>query len=223
MILDISGLGTEDKILTIMPNFDDYNVSIIPQGTFVSFTGTGIKGYSFNDKGRRKITCSFTFTNRKDLNDFLDFWQDRKGALKRFWVPCWFNEFRLVDFIENNSSEAKISFVDLYSRYDEHLRVFLFLYKGDWSTSKLIVRKINEIFLDPDEKVEILYFDTVINERIYPQDVTIFGRVLLVRFGEEGIELQCDFAKAKERPNELHVKASCSFIELPSEYKEIEY
>jgi len=218
MITDITGLGTENTILTLIPNFDDYTVEILPQGLVLSFAGTFDIGYPFEDKGRRRISCSFTFTNRKELNDFIDFWYDRKGALKRFWIPCWFNEFKLVEPIEKSSSEAKVYLTNLALRNDEHLRVFLFIYKGDLSESELIVRKITDIVVDTENKIETLYFDNVVNRKIYPQEVTIFGRVLLVRFGETGIELQCFFA----RTNELHVKVSCNFLELPSEYEEIE-
>jgi len=218
MITNITGLGTENTILTLIPNFDDYTVEILPQGLVLSFAGTLDIGYPFEDKGRRRISCSFTFTNRKELNDFIDFWYDRKGALKRFWIPCWFNEFKLVEPIEKNSSEAKVYLTNLALRNDEHLRVFLFIYKGDLSESELIVRKINDIVVDTIHKTETLYFDSVLNRKVYPQEVTIFGRVLLVRFSENGIELRCFFTKA----NELYVRASCSFLELPSEYEEIE-
>lgn len=216
---DISGLGLENTILLTFPDYDGYSIEVLPTGTFIGFSYTKELGYQFGYYGKRKITCSFTFTTRKELNSFLDFWFDRQASLKRFWLPCWYNEFELAKDILADDSSIFIKNIGLRYRNDGHIRIFLCISKGDWSNPIIIIRKATDIYLDSENNSrEIILLDSSIPFNVSVDSVTVFGRCILVRFIENSLRLQWIIAREKE----CFVKTTCSFIELPCEYAEIE-
>lgn len=208
----ITGLGSETTILLKNPLLNNYRVEYIPTGTFVSFSSTLISGYRFGIKGKRKINASFDFKNRTELNDFLNFWKDRKGSFKRFWVPCWQSEFEVVDTVYASDSYIKIANCNLKNRDDGHLRIFIITKNED-----LIIRKITQIDVI-DATTERIVLDTVVPIGFSPNDVAIFGRVLLVRFADNNLEVSFSFADG----DNVYATTNVSFIELPHEYEEIE-
>lgn len=208
----ITGLGNETAILLNAPLLEGYRIEYVPTGTMVGFTSTLISGYQFGIKGKRKITASFSFKSRTELNEFINFWKDRKGSFKRFWIPCWQSEFEVVETVYVSDSYIKIANCNLQNRYDGYLRVFIITKSGD-----LIIRKITQVDVI-DEAKERIVLDTVMPIGFEPDDVTMFGRVLLVRFADNNLEVSFSIADG----NDVYAITTVSFIELPHEYEEIE-
>ncbi len=213
----IFDLGNETSILLNIPDKDSYKVSLIPAGTFIAFPTTSPIGFPYGIQSIYKVECSFTFTSRQELKDFLNFFHDRKGALRKFWLPLWRNEFELAEDVLQSSANMKIRNVNLSVTHKPYLRIFMYFPKGDLSQGDIFITRVTDCQIDTtDTSKEILTLATPTPIPIKKEAPLFFSRTILVRFTEDGIKLQVTTLKEKQ----AIVKVSCSFIELPHEYLE---
>jgi|YNPMSStandDraft_2_1061718.scaffolds.fasta_scaffold02571_3 hypothetical protein len=206
----ISGLGGESTIFLTPPLLDNYKVEFVPTGTFVSFPSTKVAGYTYPIVSCRKVSASFMFTNRQEFKDFRDFYTNRKGQLYRFWLPCWKTEFELSRAVQLNDSAIFIKNVDLTSKDNTYLRIFMTTKVGD-----IIIRRATEVsYISATE--ERIVLDSPMPVALQPSDVVLFSRLLIVRFNSD---LEVKIMKADN--TEFIGTTDISFIELPHEYAEV--
>jgi hypothetical protein len=210
MAVYTSGLGGETAILLTPPLLDSYKVEFIPTGTFISFPGSKLAGYTYPIKSCRKISASFMFKNRQEFKNFRDFYVNRKGQLLRFWLPCWQNEFELTRNVNIGDGILYIKNVNQARKEDIYLRIFIATKSGD-----IVVKHVTEV-ITIDETEEKFVLDSVIPIAIQTSEVGFFGRVILARFHSD---LEVKFFKADD--TNLIATTSVSFIEVPYEYEEV--
>jgi len=219
MNINYSDLGTVTDIFDFIPDFDSFNVELIPQGIFVAFNYSAEIGYQFKSIRQYKLSGNFTLISRSEYKKFLDFWKDKKGAFKRFWIPTWVNKFKVVEPIGASDIVIKIENVEFNKIYNGHNRIFIFVSKGDLSESDLYIRKVTNVEVDENNmNVEKLYIDQYIGTDLLSEQITLCGEFILARFTQEGVSFQYYFTKEKD----FYAVAQCSFIELPYEYSEID-
>lgn len=206
----ISGLGNVTSILLARPERKNIKIEHIPMSVVIGFAGTKQFCYRIGT-GRRKISESFVFLTRAELKSFVDFFSLQQGFLKKFWVPCWLNEFKLTRKtlpLDKNIYIKNIEFTKNFSGFE---RIYLLLKGNDF-----IVRKVeaSSVF---DSNEEILTLNEAFPYEVSPEQVVFFGRVLLVRF--QSPELTLTFRRAID--TEIYATTNVSFLELPHEYGEL--
>lgn len=217
-MLNISGLGQEPYILLYLPDFENYEFSIIPEGIFLNFSQEITKnlGYKFFSKNKRKISCSFTLTSRKDLKNFYNFYHIKKGSFKKFWLPIWFNEFKLIEnYTVIDNPIVKIEQNYIYQNDYSNLYIFLALKNGDLSLPDIYIRKVISMNLQ-NTYIELI-LNQPLNRVIKIEQILYFGRVILARFNDN-LNIKVNFVKN----NNIICNITTSFIELLDEYNEIQ-
>lgn len=210
MAVYISGLGGETAILLTPPLLDNYKVEFVPTGTFISFPATKLAGYTYPIKSCRKISASFMFKNRQEFKNFRDFYINRKGQLLRFWLPCWVTEFELNRAVVLNDPALFIKNVNLTSKDNTYLRIFIVTKAGD-----IIVRRATEVsYISATE--ERIVLDSPMPVALQPDDITLFSRLIIARFNSD-----LDVKIMKADNTEFIGTTNISFIELPHEYAEV--
>lgn len=206
----ISGLGSESTIFLTSPLLDNYKIEFVPSGTFVGFPATKVAGYTYPIVSCRKISASFMFTNRQEFKTFRDFYINRKGQLLRFWLPCWVTEFELNRAVVLNDPALFIKNVDLTSKDNTYLRIFIVTKAGD-----IIVRRATEVsYISATE--ERIVLDLPMPVALQPDDITLFSRLIIARFNSD-----LDVKIMKADNTEFIGTTNISFIELPHEYAEV--
>ncbi|MCX8029885.1 MAG: hypothetical protein N2712_07830 [Brevinematales bacterium] len=177
-------------------------------GSILNFPGTKISAYIFGN-GRRQIKASFFFKTRAEYKEFVDFYIQRKGEFSKFWVLNWINEFELTQTVTSGSILLPIKRVGFDERYTGHERIFMIVGED------LIIRKVVDAEI-VNNQVENIIVDSGVPYTIYPSSVSMFGRVLLVRFDGQ---LEMNISRADD--STLYAKTTVTMIELPYEYAEV--
>jgi hypothetical protein len=131
------------------------------------------------------VGYNFASMSKADEYQLLKFFADRKGRLERFWIPLWFNEFRLKGSIEpqivEGATEFSIEQNNFWEVFGVNIRIFIKLKNGD-----MITRRIKDVDLDSRTR---LFVNTPFNRDIGQSEIDCFGRYLLARFDQDELEL----------------------------------
>lgn len=211
MTTSITGLGSETTILLTIPTRDSMQVEFQPMGDFFGYATTKRLGYEYGMYGKRRFNLNFEFYSKKEVKDFINFYKDRKGSLKRFWIPCWYNEFELKSKYTAADIVLKIYPCEITQRNDGYMRIFI------QTKNDFFIRRITSTEYNSDSDADFLYIDTKLNIDILPTDIILFGRVILGRFDGDLI-----LTTIQVEDKSYLAKASINFVELPHEYKEME-
>lgn len=181
MVDDLQDLGAEERFI-ISPNWRDNNaVELLLNREIVAFSTTITDIFNYSELNQNKITLKFTNETKEQEHDIIDFFHDKIGRLKRFWLQGHKEEFVLsrditvtdtIIYIEDNGFD----FV-----YQGHERIYLALTNRD-----LITRKITNV---SKSGTELLLTVSAMDRNIAKEDVGIFGRIFLVRFNKDVLEI----------------------------------
>jgi len=130
----------------------------------------------------------------------LDFFFRHMGRLKKFWLPVQSQYFKLATNIGNGATVFTLDDDTFQYVYRGYERLYMLLSSGD-----MITRKISSSHGSGEYSVATA-FDRAINKN----NVVLFGKLALVRFDQDEIEMQHDTPEVST--------CELSFKELPKEY-----
>ena len=140
-----------------------------------------------------------TSVNKGEEYDLIDFFCSRKGKLESFWVFGQRVSFSLVADALSGSDELEISPNSF--DFQGYERIYIFLNDGS-----LIVRKI----ISASENV--LTLDTPLDRDVTLENISIIGRLHLVRFNGDILNLSYSSSEVSS--------TTLEFIEVVGEYAE---
>ena len=206
MANSITGLGSISTIFWTSPSMtNDITSSYISVAKFFQFTGTKTESTRIIDGIGQVIDCGFTFANKQAQFDFLEFFEGRKSSLHKFWNPVWTNTFELFQQAFTNDTKIYIKPCFFTQGFQEYERIWILLKDG----SK-IVRHITAATELADK--EELTLDTALDRDISQDDIEIFGRFILGRFGANEVEFEYETT--------YYAQTKVKFYELVQEYEE---
>lgn len=173
----------------------------------IQFVQTSINIYDLGEDTPSMMVYGYTNVNREDYYYITDFFINHQGKLQRFWLPVWKNAFELVSDI--SSGDNIITIRNVYFNLIErgYERIFIELKNGDF-----ITRSIMTVVDDGDE--ENMFLNTSINRDISINDIKFSGRLMLVRFDDDDLDI--------DHRSDAVTEIQLNFKELPHEYGEIE-
>ena len=194
---------TPDRFL-LRPNWKTSPKSIFDDNReLIQFTGTVLDIYNLGDKIGRTITYGYTNVNREDEYYLVNFFCNHQGKLRRFWLPEWKNAFVLYENISAGDTTITIENC-FFSLVDQgYERIFIELKNGD-----ILSRSVSAVIASG--YLEYIHLNNTIDRDISIDDIRYFGRLLLVRFDDDILNLSFR--------SDSVTKCSCTFKELPHEY-----
>ena len=120
--------------------------------------------------------------NRETEQELVNFFCQHRGKHRRFWLPIWKNSFTLATPINNGDRVIEIDqcYFHLVDRGYE--RIFIELTNGAF-----ISRSISVVI--DNGTTEDLRLDTPMDRDITQDSIRYFGRILLVRFDTDELDL----------------------------------
>lgn len=121
----------------------------------------------------------FEFLNQTKIEEkeMLDFFMDRLGQVKGFWMPTWITQFTLLEDAASGASTLSVEDTDFNLLTGEHYLI-IFLQSGD-----VIIRRISSVTKMVDR--EILTLDSIINIDIAVSDVLQICLFLYCRLDQD--------------------------------------
>jgi len=199
----ITSIGDIPVLWTVPSAVRDLTSSYVSAAKFLQFTGTKGEMLRIIDGIGQVVEETFVFTSKKELLDFINFFEARKGTLHKFWLPVWTSTFKLKEKAYSGETSIYIEPCLFTQSYQGYERVWILLKDG----SKIVRQVTDAKNLETKEE---LFFDTALDRDISPDDIKLFGRFILVRFGTDELEFE------HVAPN--CVKATVKFHELVQEY-----
>ena len=184
----------------------DLTSSYINVSKFFEFTGTTTETKRIIDGIGQVVECTFEFTNKDELNSFLTFFEDRKSSLYKFWISVWINQFELYEPISESTGFIRIKPCYFSQSYQGYERIWLLLKDGS-----RIVRHVTSA--TDYGNYEELQVDSNFDRTIEIEDVVLFGRFILCRFGSDELEFDYDY-------NTEITTTTVKFYELVTEYED---
>lgn len=175
--------------------------------TLTKYDFTGVDLYELSANYPLSIQYGYTNLTKEDEYKIINLFNTRKGRLKRFWLPMWKNEFKLVSAVTAGDNILTVNNT-FWRKIDQgYERIFIQLKNGDY-----ISRKISAVIQDGANENIIL--ETTINRDIALSDVKYFSRLLLVRLDDDNLNMNY----------QSHLVSDCTlnFFELVDEYAEEE-
>lgn len=157
-----------------------------------------------NTKVPRYYRMEFVNQNKTDEKALLDFFQDRQGQVKGFWIPSWHNQFTVDEVITSGAFTITLRNDNFHVSYNGHEYIMLVLTSGD-----IVVRKISAAaIIDGDQ--EYITLATAVDRTIQVADVELACLFLYARFdsGKLTFSYQTDSYSTVTIP----------ILELPREY-----
>lgn len=202
---DIQTLGSYE----IFPFLPDYQMGIekavIPAFNIVEYIGTISDITSHTD--RRPIT----FTNRiqlhsmQDLDTLLQFIDDHKGRLKKFWYFMRTTDFTLQTDFSTGATDIDLDVNGYEDIFVDTDRIYFLLTNGD-----ILTRRVTNVVYDSTNNKNVVSITPSLDRDLNVADINYFGRVLMVRF-------DLDKFSMKHEANSVAI-TNLRFIELPTEY-----
>jgi len=153
-----------------------------------------------------KLDMGFSVFNKEEEYSIIDFFNDRKGMVERFWV-VWPRQQFILNRL-HTSGEATLecygNFADL--QYRGYERIEILMNNGD-----RIIREVTGTFGDADETS--LQLDSGLDRDVGPGYYLRISRLLLVRFGSDLLDLRALTDHVGEIP--------FTFVELVNEYGDV--
>jgi len=175
-----------------------------PAREIIQASGTSIDLYDLAIPGRR-WTYGYTNMSKEDEHYILDFFTDRQGRLKKFWLPIWKNCFRLDSDVIGHDKFIDIENVFLHDVDTGLDRIFFEMIYGDYISR--MVYAVIEI-----GNVDRLALWTKMDRGFSQNQIKYFGRLAMVRFDIDDLEI--DFK------SDQYSTCTIDFKELPDEYTE---
>jgi len=205
MANDWQDLTRTTTVFTRKPNWVENPISTFDTNSeFINYPGTQMDIYNLSNSIGYEITYRYSNLTKDDEYYIINFFINRQGMLKRFWLPWWKNSFRLAQNVSIDDSVITIQHCR-YNKIDQgYERIFILLKTGDYISRKVVAVVENYNY-------ESIILQTPMNKNINQDDILFFGRLLLVRFADD--ELNLDFSNNKI--SDLSIK----YKELPNEYE----
>jgi hypothetical protein len=204
----IEGIGETSALLLREPNWIQ-----LPQGDFdftreiQQYSGTTLEIYKLIDESISELTYLYSCMDKNDEYYFTNFFCQRKGRHKRFWLPYWKNPFSLQSDISSGDTILSIDNC-YYNRLDYgNERIFIKLKSG-----VVLTRKVTAVIQDGDSEQIILNSSQPIDRNIKRSEIKFFSRLLLVRFNQDTMDI-------KYRSDSVS-NITFKFRELPFEHSE---
>lgn len=169
------------------------------------FPGTIQEIQSFYDNPSRKITFGYMCDGYQEIFDMWDFFNSMEGRVNHFWVMDKREAFTLAIDHASGMTSLEVENNRFKNNYRGHERIFVLKTNGD-----LLTRQVINVTDGATDATLLLTLDTALSWDIDRADVSILGRLYLVRFDVD--ELTLKFANPKLA--EFRV----SFHELLREY-----
>lgn len=205
---DLQGLGSTNKIFIREPNW-----IVNPKSNFDfsremnQFVGTTLNIYNLTNSVASDFSYTYSSLSKENEYYFTNFFCDRRGKFKKFWLPYWKNPFTLQSDISLGDSVLTIDSAN-YNLIDQgYERIFIKL-----KTGSIISREVLAVVNNGTS--EDIFLKTVINMNIKISEIKFFSRLLLVRFNQDEMEIKY------YSDNKSDVQFS--FKELPFEHDERE-
>lgn len=199
---DIQDLGTEER-LTIRPNWASPNqIELITSRDIVSFPSTIVDIFLFSELHKNKIKFKYLCENKEVEYALIDFYNNRKGRLERFWIQGYKEEFILSQDISNTDTIVNVHDNGFDLIYKGHERLYIELKNGD-----LITRKITNA---TKVGTELQLTVAAITQDIAISEIGVFGRIYLVRFDKDVLETTFS--------NSVVAEVEVEFVEVVREY-----
>jgi len=199
---------TQDRLM-IKPNwvqpiestFDFYR-------EIYGYSGTVTNIFNLSKNYSHQVTYTFTNLNSEDEFNLTHFFCLHRGRCRRFWVPLWYNAFKLNIAVSAGDNILTIINNNFYRVDRGYDRIFLLLKNGD-----LITRSVT-LVLKGLNNTENILLDSPIDRDIGLTDYTFFGKFLLSRFMDDKMDLKYN--------SDTGSSCQLSIKELPFEYIEEE-
>jgi len=199
---NIADLGTEER-WEMRPNWRDSNqVQLVGSRDIVAFPSTITDIFIYSPLHHNIISLKFTCENKGIEYALTDFYNNRKGRLERFWLQGYREEFILSKDISITNTIIYVEDNGFDLVYQGYERIYLELSSGD-----LITRKITNV---AKVGTELLLTVSAMDRNILMTEVKIFGRIYLVRFNKDILNMSFKTTKISE--------CSLEFLEVVKEY-----
>jgi len=202
---DLRSLGSVTDLFTIMPDWsnrpsDDFDFANEQIQYDLARTVTRVLSQ------RKPFTIDYKFTNLDKQREYelLDFFGRMLGRSGSFWLPYWFQNFELQSPISTGAGSLLVNdYSYAVNGVRDYFRFFIRLRNGDYITRKIVA------FSDLGGGIK-RYYVHPFDRNITLSDVLFFGRLMLMRFDQDEIEMN----------HETPSVSSCSikFRELVWEY-----
>jgi hypothetical protein len=182
-ILDLESCGTS-TIFNIRPEWSrEPNMEIQFGRELIQYDAAMTQFRFLTSELGWKVTAEYFNIDKAVEYSLLDFFHQRKGKLSRFWLPAWAQYFTLAQDISPLATTFFLaednSFQYVYRGYE---RFFMLLKNGH-----IITRKITASLGNGEYSVASAF-----DRAITPADISLFGKLLLVRFDQDEIAMQHD-------------------------------
>ena len=204
-------LGSVTDVFTIKNDWDtNPSQGFEPYRTVIQYPGSGIKLRNITDDVAISFVLHFCTKDKSEENALLAFFYARRGRASAFWLPVPKQVWEL-------SADVNLTFPKLLVLVNSdpqwlrgYERMFMLLKNGDYISREVVsITTVNAPPLNPNIMTVVTDMDRVVK----PADVEMFGKLLLVRFDQDELELKHDSTALAE--------CDLSFKELPKEYADL--
>lgn len=206
---DIQNIGTGVEIFpqSLVPNFmAEPTVNFQVSRDLRSYEGTATEIDILTLFTPWIAKVRFDFDNKIDEYNFINFFHNRIGMLEKFWFIHPKGTFELKDPLVSGESTL-VCYPNLFNLLSLGIeRIYLRLINGD-----LIVRQVVNCTYSSVTDEMNLELATQINRDIDPEDITNFGRFLLVRYNNDTLRINYE--------SDGHGIAEVNLYELVREYE----
>lgn len=201
----IETLGSYQIFPFVLDWSSGLKMSVTSAFTKTEFDGTVPRITEYTTRKPVTLVETIHLFDKEEESNFLQFFDDHKGRTKKFWVYARTNDFNLIEDI--NIGETQFDFTyngysDIHVSYD---RVYIITKSGD-----IYTRRVDDAVADLVNDEMTLYLDPSIDVAIPLSDVIEFGRVLLVRFDLDTVQLKYHQTGV--------ATVNLRFLEIPTEY-----
>lgn len=218
-ILDLQDLKNL-PIFLFLPDSNSFQESVVPLHHLYAFDKTAHALKTFYEYTSKKYSASYTFINRIELLDFLNFIHQTKGNLTKFWLPIFINHFKLTRNIKPDDFTIWIEQSQLsLSIPPEHLqKIRLFIYKPITNQKVFcLTRRILACHPESDFE-EKLTLSSPLGITLTVEEPVLISRLALVRFSTSQFSLKFFFNLYKDQNLSVLATIKLDFLELPFEY-----
>lgn len=192
--------------------YDKHNFAVDAGGAhemsrqIFSFPGTIEEIINYSDERPHKLDVSFLFENKAEEYAFLEFFFDKRGRWKKFWLPSPATAFSLAVSTVIGVPSVIVKSNRFGQFYRGFERIFMELINGDNLTFQITSVQENQPIMGQDT----LNLGAALDRIILPADIVQFSLLLCGRFDKDVAEIEY----------KSNVVSSCkiTFLELPKEY-----
>ena len=167
----------------------DWSENVSSSGVFskmlIQYGGSVGQLWKENDEIPRRLQMQFSFDDKQEETEFLNFFETQKGRWGKFWVPTWITQFRPVDDIASSQTIIPVYNDKFAGVYRGHERLFIMLHNGD-----KLVRKIIAAEESIGGETETITLSSSLGVSADLSNIAIMGLFLLVRFDQDKVDMK---------------------------------